>query len=128
MRIIFDYFTTQNDNIYLSDKLLSHKLLILLLLLGGQRMNTVHSFHVDKMLITSTSATFAPGHVLKHSRPGNKIDTFTYRAYPVKKLCVIEVLQEYLKRGSTRVDHNTKQLFITYGKPYKAASIDTLIR
>ena len=91
VRIIFDYFTTQNYNIYLSDKLLRHKLLILLLLLGGQRMNTVHSFQVDKLLITSTSATFAPGHVLKHSRPGNKLIHLRMRLiqYKKKKSCAL---------------------------------------
>ena len=128
VKIVFDYLTEQGSNVSLSDKTLSHKLLILLLLLGGQRMNTIASFQVDKLLINSSAPTFAPGHVLKHSRAGQKLDTFTYRAYPLKDLCVVDCLAEYLKRRSARVNSETKHLFITYGQPYKAASIDTLRR
>ena len=63
------------DNTVLSDKLLTHKLLILLLLLGGQIMNTIISFHIDRMFLTYISVKFYPGNVLKHSRKSNKMDT-----------------------------------------------------
>ena len=76
-------------NANLSDKLLSQKLLIVLLLLGGKIINTVHSFQVDKPLITSTSATFSPRHVLKHARLRRKINTFTYRAYHYLRCCML---------------------------------------
>ena len=91
-------------------------------------MNITVSFQVDKLLINSSAATFALGHVLKHSRAGLKLDKFTYRAYPLKDLCVVDCLAEYLKRRSARVNSENKHLFITYGKPYKAASIATLRR
>ena len=51
----------------------------LLLLLGGQRMNIVYFFTVDKMTVTDTVVTFSPNHVLKHSKPG-KLDSFHYKA------------------------------------------------
>ena len=64
------------DNTVLSDKLLTHKLLILLLLLGGKRMNTIKSFHIDRMFLTDISVTFCPANVLKHSQKSKKMDPF----------------------------------------------------
>jgi len=34
-------------------------------------------FHVDQMMLTNESISFAPGQVLKHSRRGRKMDIFT---------------------------------------------------
>ena len=80
------------------------------------------------MIISSTGVTFSPEHVLKHSKPGHKLDVFEYRAYSDLKLCVLECVKEYIQRRNGRVDKDQKRLFITYGKPYHAASIDTLRR
>ena len=65
---------------------------------------------------------------LKHSRPARKLDQFTYRSFPQKKLCVVDTLQEYLTQRKLRVDYNIKKLFITLKAPYHEASIDTLRR
>ena len=125
---MFDYFNQKGENDQLSDKSLTQKLLILLLLLGGQRMNTVYFFTVDRMTVTDIGVTFSPNHVLKHSKPGKKLDIFHYRAYHNKKLCVVDCLKEYLKRRSTKVQTDTKALFITYDKPFRAAAIDSMRR
>ena len=88
VQIMFEYFRSLGDSRQISDKRLSQKLLILLLLLGGQRLNSVFHFTIDRMIISSTSVTFSPEHVLKHSKPGRKLDVFEYRAYSDPNLCV----------------------------------------
>ena len=45
-----------------------------------------------------------------------------------KKLCVVDCLKEYLKRRSTKVQTDTKALFITNDKPFRAAAIDSMRR
>ena len=80
------------------------------------------------MTVTDIGVTFSPNHVLKHSKPGKKLDIFHYRAYHNKKLCVVDCLKEYLKRRSTKVQTDTKALFITYGKTFGAAAIDSMRR
>ena len=50
-------------------------------MLGGQRINTVYFFKIDRMTITDIGVTFSPNHVLKHSKPEKKLDSFHYRAY-----------------------------------------------
>ena len=128
VQIMFEYFRSLGDNRQISDKHLSQKLLILLLLLGGQRLNTVFNFAIDRMIISSTSVTFSPEVVLKHSKPGRKFDIFEYRAYSDPKLCVLECVKESIHRRNDRVDKEQKRLFIIYRKPYRTASIDTLRR
>ena len=80
------------------------------------------------MIISSTIVTFSPEHVLKHSKPGRKLDVFEYRAYSDPKLYVLECVKEYIYRRNDRVDKEQKRLFITYRKPYPTASIDTFRR
>ena len=38
------------------------------------------------------------------------------------------LFKEYLRRRSTKVQTDTKALFITYGKPFRAAAIDSMRR
>ena len=86
VKTLFDYLNHKGENDQLSDKSLTQKLLILLLLLGGQRMNTVYFFTVDRMKVSDIGVTFSPDHVLKHSKPGTKLDSFHYRAYHNKNV------------------------------------------
>ena len=108
---MFDYFNHRGENNELSDKSLTQELLVLLLLLGGQKMNTVYFFAIDRMTVTDIGVTFLPSHVLKHLKPGKKLDCFHYRAYHNKKLCVVDYLKEYLKRRSTKVQKILKLYF-----------------
>ena len=80
------------------------------------------------MFINTECAIFSPNKVLKHSKPGRKLDQFTYRSFPQKALCVVDTLQEYLTCRKLRVDCSIKNLFITIKAPYHEASIDTLRR
>ena len=98
VNILFRYFEQQGDNDSLSDKLLTQKLLILLLLLGAHRSSTVKLFSVSNMVLNDLSVTFIPTEVLKHSRKGKPQDKFEYRSYTDKKLCIISCLREYLTR------------------------------
>ena len=101
----------------------------MLLLLAGQRVNTIFWYHIDEMVINDISITFAPSHVLKHSRKNRKQDVFEYRHYPNEpKLCIVNCLKEYLTRRQSRVSDSSKKLLLTYKKPYKEASVDTIRR
>ena len=62
------------------------------------------------MIISSTSVTFSPEHVLKHSKPGRKLVVFEYRVYSDLKLCVLECVKEYIYRRNDRVDKEQKRL------------------
>ena len=80
------------------------------------------------MIICSKSVTFWPEHVLKHSKPGRKLDVFEHRVYSDTNICILECVKEYIHRRNDRVDREQKRLFITYQKPYHTTSIGTLWR
>eukprot|EP00794_Sanderia_malayensis_P017100 gene17100-18820_t len=66
---------------------------------------------------------------MKHSKPGKPLECISYKRYTGNtKLCVVHCAEEYLKRRKLLVDENTHQLLVTYGKPHKEASSDTVSR
>ena len=83
----------------------------MLLLLGGQRPNSVFHVTLDRTIISSTSVTFSPGHVQKLSKPGRKLDIFENQAYSDPKLCVLKYVKEYIHRRNCRVDKDQKRFF-----------------
>ena len=126
--ILFRYFEQQDHNNSLSDKLLTQKLLILLLLLGAHRISTVTLFSVSNMVLNHLSVTFIPTEVLKHCKKGKPLDKFECRSYTDKKLCIMSCLREYLTRRDKHLGFSTGQLIITLKKPLKGASIATMRR
>ena len=79
----------------------------------------------DIMTVTDMKITFSPNHVLKHLKPGKKLDSFHYKPYHSKMLCVVDCFNKYLKHYNTKVLTDTKALFVTYGKPFRVATISS---
>ena len=110
---------------YLEEKSLNK---ILHLSFGGQVMNTVFNFEVNKMFINTEGGILPPNTVLKHSKPGRELDQFTYRSFPQKELSVADALQKYLTCRKLRVGWNIKNLFITLKAHHHEARIYILRR
>ena len=125
--ILFRNFE-QGDSNSLSNKLLTQKLLILLLLLGAHRISTVKLFSVSNMVLNDLSVNFIPTELLKHCRKGKPLDKFEYRSYTNKKLCIISFFRKYSTRRDKHAGLNTDQLIVTLMKPFKGGSIDTMRR
>ena len=125
-KIVFNYFSDKGGNDELSDKSLTQKLFTFT---AGRPKNKHYIFFtVDRTAVTDIGVTFSPNHVLKHSKPGKKLHSFHYRAYHNKRLCVVECLKEYLKLHNTKVQTYTNALFITNGKPFRVAAVDSMRR
>ena len=77
-------------------------------LLGAQLLNSLFHFTIDIVIISSTSVTFSPQHILKPSKPGRKLDIFEYQVYSDPKRRVLECVKEYIHRRNDRAD---KELF-----------------
>lgn len=66
--------------------------------------------------------------LLKQDRPGCHTKYLELKAYPPdRRLCVITVLKEYLKRTSI-IRKDCKYLFVSYVKPHNRVCRDTLSR
>lgn len=128
VNIVLSYLRKLSPVESLSLKDLTLKLTMLLTLLSGQRVQTIHLLDLSSMTINNSSCTFVITEKVKQTRPGKHVQPLKFTAYaPDKRLCVIKYLQEYLKRTNMHRGHNN-QLLLSFVKPFKPVSKDTVSR
>ena len=109
-------------------KNLTQKLGMLMALLSGQRRQTLHACDVEAMDLTSDSCTFVITTLFKTSRPGRHLPPIRFVQYkPDERLCIIRPIEEYVRRTKS-LRGNESKLLISYQRPHKAVSKDTLSR
>ena len=109
-------------------KSLTHKLAMLIALVSAQRTQSIHLLDLHFMKLSTDAMEFViPGHI-KQSRPGYKVQPVLLKAYPIDRhLCVVTHLKEYIERTKSRRSVESR-LFISYVKPHKGVSKDTISR
>ena len=103
-----------NDKLTLKE--LSHKLVMLLALLTGQRCQTIHKLSVKSMKLEDNKCVFYITSLLKQSKQGKHLA-------PIG----VEVIKECLRRTKVFRDGHT-QLLLSYLKPHLPINKDTLAR
>ena len=112
---------------YLSLYQLSLKLVTIMALVTGQRLQTLKALDLDYCKISKETITFHIMSLLKHSTPANKTDNvITFEAYHDKRLCPVFLLHHYLKR--TKNLRSGSQLLVNHQKPHKGVSKETISR
>ena len=125
--LVLNYLKTLSPVKYISVALLTKKLVMLMLLLSGQRGQSIHLLDVRNMTLTFSTATFRIADVLKTTKPGSHVQEIAFKAFaPDRRLCVVTVLKEYLKR--TLQVRKTTKLLLTTRSPVHAVSRDTIRR
>ena len=125
--IVFRFIDEWGHNEHLSLKQLTIKTATILLLLSGERINTLSSFDIKNMIIDEHKCVFIPSKLLKHSRPCyvNKAVKF-YVHEKIPNICPVPTIKHYLDKRNNNVAHETKTSFITHGKRFTAAHEDTI--
>ena len=109
-------------------KQLPKKLLILIAVLSAQRAQSLHLLDIEHMNLTSTICSFKIAHVVKQSKPGRHIKDLVFRSYaPDRRFCVVTYIHRYLAVTSA-LRGEYKHFFISYNKPHKSVSKETLRR
>jgi hypothetical protein len=128
VQIMLNYLSGLPDIMDLDLKSLTLKLLMLIALVSAQRGQSLHMLDISFMKVAETSYEFAlPDHV-KQSRPGYNTPSVVLKAYPHDMaLSVVYHLKEYLKRTNS-LRKNETRLFISYVRPHKRVSRDTISR
>lgn len=107
-------------------KKLTIKLITLILLVSGQRIQTLPLLHLGNMTVSKSSFRFRLVGLLKQSRPGYANPDISLTAYaPDRRICVYTYLQEYLERTKL-LRCQESQLILTYKKPHRKASKATM--
>lgn len=114
---------------HLNLKDLTLKLTMLMVLTNAARVQTIHLLSVKNVKKFSSEFVLQFRDLLKQSRPGFVCSLFKLKAYPPdRRLCVYTVLKEYLLRTKTLRKNVEDSLLISYIKPYKPVSRDTISR
>ncbi|KXJ06916.1 hypothetical protein AC249_AIPGENE11513 [Exaiptasia diaphana] len=107
---------------------LSHKLVMLLAITTAQRLQTLQMLNLGLMTVEANEVIFCFNLPLKQSRPRNSAKPLIVKKYtPDEHLCVHTILLEYIKR-TEGIRGNEQQLLISYQKPFKKISRDTISR
>lgn len=126
--VMLRYIKTLGPNSTLSFIQLSRKLTVLMLLLSGQRGQTLHSLDIRNMTISDSRVSFRIGDPLKTSRPGSHLTELGFMPYPLDKLlCVHTTIVNYLDR-TIDIRGPITRFFLTTRPPFRMASRDTLRR
>lgn len=126
---VFNLFRTFSAPEELSLKILTLKLCMLIMLIsGGQRSQTLHSIEKENIKFISDDLVYIPiMNVLKQTTVNNHTKPLKLISYTDKKLCVVSHLRIYLDKMKV-IAPNEKQLFVSFIKPHKAVSKDTIAR
>lgn len=127
---VLAFLETWYPHTTLNLKELSLKLTMLLVLLSGQRSQTIHALDISNMKLSENKCIFYISKLLKHSRIGTHQQPLQYIAFPKNPaLCVIACIKEYMERTKTiRETNKESKLLVSYQKPFKAISKDTVTR
>ncbi len=125
---VFVYLSTLSENANLSLLELSQKLAILLMLLSGQRCQTIHMLKIGDIHVSEEKLICHNTGLLKQSKPGTHLEPLEFLRYTGnRRLCVVQTMIDYLK-CTTPLRGTEQQLFITTVPPYKAVSRSTVSR
>ena len=127
-RTVLDHLVELHPLCDLSLKDLTLKTVMLIALVSAQRGQTLEYLSLDNLTTGKQSYTFVISKLVKQSKPGRVQPIVKLPAYTAdKRLCVVHTLREYLDRTEP-IRGEEKQLFVSYMKPHKGVSCDTIRR
>ena len=127
--IVLNYLRKLSPVRKLTLKELSLKLVMLVALTNAARVQTIHLLSVNSFTKFNSEFVFRFENVLKQSRPGFDYSVLRLKAYPPdRRLCVYTVLKEYLARTKDIRGKSENKLLLSYIRPYKAVTRDTISR
>lgn len=128
VNIVLNYLRGLPPADKLSLKQLTFKLTMLIALLSGQRTQLLYLLNINHITFAESHCQFYISAPLKHTRPGFHQEPVKLPAYPSDlRLCVVHTLVTYLDRTRSLRGSGT-QLLISYIKPHRAVSVDTVSR
>lgn len=109
-------------------KELTFKLAMLLLLATGQRLQTIASIETCNIEKAADKLSIKIPKRLKTSARNIKQPNFIFPYFPNKELCVANIINVYLDKTKNLRDAKATNLLITFRKPYKNASSQSIAR
>ena len=127
VNIVLEYLRLLYPLNLISLEELSHKLVILLALLSGQRAQALVKLKLNGMILSDDKCIFIITEKLKNTSSKRPSPIVTLPSFGDKSLCIVHILREYLLRTND-LRNFENQLIISYCKPFKAVSTETISR
>ena len=105
---------------------ISCKVSMLFLPLSAQRCQTLHTLDLSDIKFVNDKLVIAPSKLLKQTKPGKHLEPLTFKRYTNEKLCIVNILSDYLER--TRDIRMTEKLLISTIKLFGPVSKSTIFR
>ena len=120
---VLKYLATLYPSNGISLKCLSIKLVLLMLLLSGQRGQTIHVLNLAGLNIMDDTCVFQLLEHIKTSKPGGRATILSLKKYAENRaVCPVPPLKEYLLCTKS-LQTEEKQLFISHQKPHILSAI-----
>ncbi|XP_049871953.1 uncharacterized protein LOC126370882 [Pectinophora gossypiella] len=128
--LVLEYLSKLYPNESLNLNMLTKKLVTLLALSTGQRVQTLSLINVQEVNITDSQITIPINEVIKTSRPNRHNPNLIIPFFKQKEsICPAMTLCTYISKTSElRNAPNTNKLILTFKKPMHAASPQTISR
>ena len=87
------------------------------------------AINTANVIVQTDKVILLPNKTLKHTNAKHPLQPFLYHSFSENEnLCIVNCLKFYIGERNTRMDRNQGRLMITYGKPHKEISSETLSR
>ena len=108
--------------------LMSEKLCILMMLLSGQRGQTIHLQKLGDLYVQDNTVTLYFSSLLKHSKPNKHLEPLLLESYTVnKQLCIVKTIKDYISRTSL-IRTDQEKFLISTVPPHKGVTKSTVAR
>ena len=124
--LVFKLFETWPSNNFLDLKQLTLKLVSLLAIVTAQRVQSLNLIKIDNIREEGDVIVIRIPDPIKTFRPGGIQPCFKLPPYHQESICVVRTLKHYL--CITEKIRNGNQLFVSFSRPHRAASNQTLSR
>ena len=126
--VVLKHLSSLYPNEALSLKDLTHKVLMLILLVSSQRGQSIHYLDLQHLTMEEDTYSFDIAEHIKTSTPRSPHTRIDIAAYePDSTICPLTCLKAYINKTKALRNNETK-LFISYVRPHKAVSRDTVSR
>lgn len=127
-QIVLNLISEWYPNLDLSLEKITKKVVILLALCTGHRVQTFSLIKVKNIHFTSNEINIFIPDIIKTSAPGRESPVLSLPYFTENpKVCPAKTIQDYIERTRDR-PISVSNLLITYKKPYKAATTQSISR
>ncbi|XP_043266370.1 uncharacterized protein [Venturia canescens] len=127
-KVVLDYFDKLDDNENMPLGLLSGKLITLLALITGQRMQTLSLIKLQNIERSQDVVQVKIPDIIKTSGRNRSQPLLLLPKYEInEKICVVRTLDNYLQR-TDRIRGQVDSLFVSLKKPIREVSAGTLAK